>query len=220
MKPLSEQDHYETLEIPTTASRADVDRAYHLALATYADDSLAGHSVFEEGDVEVLRERIEAAYRTLADPESRQAYDATLEEQRAALPAPEPAPAAPAAPSAPAPSAAPERRELPVVSLELGFDDLEPDDAGEFDGARLRRSRLRQGVELEDIAKITKVNPTYLRFIEEERFDDLPAAVYVRGFVMGYASCLGLEPSQVARSYMQRYEEKRSEPRRRRFSRR
>ena len=37
------------------------------------------------------------------------------------------------------------------------------------------------------------MNPTYLAFIEDERFDGLPAAVYVRGFVMGYAGCLGLD---------------------------
>ena len=52
------------------------------------------------------------------------------------------------------------------------------------------------------------MNPTYLRFIEEERFDDLPAAVYVRGFVKGYARCLGLDPDRVAPSYMRRYEER------------
>jgi flagellar biosynthesis protein FlhG len=92
--------------------------------------------------------------------------------------------------------------------------------AGEFDGERLRRVRLQRGLELEEIAKVTKVNPTYLRFIEEERFDELPAAVYVRGFVVGYASCVGLEGKRVAKSYMTRFEESRDNPKRRLFSRR
>jgi flagellar biosynthesis protein FlhG len=73
---------------------------------------------------------------------------------------------------------------------------------GEWTGARLRRARLRQGIELDEITKITKVNPTYLAFIEEERFDGLPASVYVRGFVVGYAGCLGLDAKQVAASYL------------------
>ncbi|MGH0031542.1 MAG: helix-turn-helix domain-containing protein [Myxococcota bacterium] len=222
MKPLSEQDHYETLEIPQNASAADVERAYLLARATYSEGSLAGHSVFEEGDVEVIRERIEIAYHTLRDPELRESYDAELD---AAGDAQEPAPIA-SDPLTLATSVAPPGEEdapvEPLPSIEtLELEELDAQDEGEFDGARLRRARLRNGVELEAIAGVTKVNPTYLRFIEEERFEDLPAAVYVRGFVMGYASCVGLDPKRVAQSYMPRYEASRSaRPARGRFSRR
>ena len=79
---------------------------------------------------------------------------------------------------------------------------------------------MHRGIELERVAEVTKVNPTYLRFIEEERFDDLPAAVYVRGFVLGYAGCVGLDPRRVAKSYMSRYEESRNSSKRRLFGRR
>lgn len=220
MKPLSELDHYETLEIPQGASAEDVERAYLLARATYSEGSLAGHSVFEDGDVEVIRERIEIAYETLKDPELRRSYDAELErggderEPASSPVASDPLTSDPLtlATSVVAPAEAIERLEL---------DELDAEEGGEYDGARLRRARLRNGVELEQIAGVTKVNPTYLRFIEEERFEDLPAAVYVRGFVMGYASCVGLDPKRVAASYMPRYEERKlAEPRRRRFARR
>ena len=50
MKPLSDQNHYEILETHPAATRDEIERAYRLALATYADDSLAGYSVFSEGD--------------------------------------------------------------------------------------------------------------------------------------------------------------------------
>ena len=65
------------------------------------------------------------------------------------------------------------------------------------------------------------MNPTYLAFIEDERFDGLPAAVYVRGFVVGYAGCLGLDATakRVAASYLQRYEERKGAAKRRLFSR-
>jgi DnaJ-class molecular chaperone len=49
LKPLSEQNYYEILETQTGATREEIERAYRLALATYADDSLAGYSVFEPG---------------------------------------------------------------------------------------------------------------------------------------------------------------------------
>ncbi|PYT14046.1 MAG: hypothetical protein DMF51_09410 [Acidobacteria bacterium] len=45
----------------------------------------------------------------------------------------------------------------------------------------------------------------YLQAIEEERFGDLPAAVFVRGFLREYARCLGLPGDDVAQTYMKRY---------------
>ena len=202
MKPLSEQDHYETLEVAADVGADELERAYRLAKATYADDSLAGYSIFGQGDAAAIRERIETAYRVLSDPEARRAYDGFLaNDSRAEEPA---------------------VVELPVESREVqipldAFEDLE-DDASEFDGPRLRRARLRRGLELDDVARVTKINPTYLAFLEEGRFGELPARVYVRGFVAAYASCIGLDPTRVAGSYMKGYEAARPEPRRTRFS--
>jgi flagellar biosynthesis protein FlhG len=213
VKPLSDQNHYEILEVPHGASPADIERAYHLARATYAEGSLAGHSVFAEGDAELMRERIEAAYRVLSDPEARESYDGELARLREEAPEPPPMPVADASELVDVVADAVES----VESLEL--DELDDTD-GEFDGPRLRRLRMRRGVDLDQIAAVTKVNPTYLRFLEDERFEDLPAAVYVRGFVMGYAGCVGLDPNVVAKSYMRRYERHAPPPKPRKLFRR
>jgi flagellar biosynthesis protein FlhG len=208
VKPLIEQDHYEILEVHRGAAPEEIERAYRLALTTYADDSLAGYSVFEEGDAAAIRESIELAYRTLADPTARESYDAALSRSEAAA-----APAAGELSNGSAGLPAPEPQPEVLEAL-----DEADEGSGDFDGSRLRRTRLRQGVELDEIASVTKVNPTYLSFIEEERFDDLPANVYVRGFVMGYATCLGLDAQRVARSYMKRCEASRSRRKRSSFS--
>lgn len=219
MKPLAEQDYYETLDLSRGAAPEEIERAYRLACSTYAPDSLAGYPVFEEGDVEVLRERIEIAYRTLSDPTARAAYDRELgvgqpeEEMRAASAAGNGSAEPTHADEESAPT-----RPLPVLEPLDALDELDESE-GEWNGARLRRARLRQGLEIEEIAETTKVNPTYLRFIEEERFDGLPAAVYVRGFVTGIAGCLGLDAKRVASSYVARYEEQNAGGRRRLFSR-
>jgi DnaJ-class molecular chaperone len=189
MKPLSEQDHYETLEVAREAGLPEIERAYRLARATYADDSLAGYSVFGQGDAAAIRERIETAYRVLADPEARRAYDDFL-----------------AGDSQPELVAIEEVDGAPEVQIPLdAFEDLE-DDSAPFDGARLRRARLRRGIELDEVSRITKINAVYLSFLEEGRFAELPARVYVRGFVAAYASCIGLDPIRVASSYMKGYE--------------
>ncbi len=215
MKSLSQQDYYETLEIAPTASAQDIERAYHLARSTYSEGSLAGHSVFGEGDLEVIRDRIELAFKTLSDPKARKSYDAELGERRQRVVSTENSDPAKVATSVAPPSAAPAE---PMEQIPFDVDEL-ADDEGEFDGARLRRLRMSHGIELEEIQRVTKVNPAYLQFLEEERFDDLPAAVYVRGFVMGYAGCLGLSPKRVAESYMQRYEQVKGKPKRSLFSR-
>jgi len=74
MKSVSELDHFEILEVAPDAPREEIERAYRLARATYDDDSLAGYSVFGEGDAQALLQRIDAAYRVLSNEESRRAY--------------------------------------------------------------------------------------------------------------------------------------------------
>jgi flagellar biosynthesis protein FlhG len=204
VKALAEQDHYEILEVTRDADPAEIERAYRMAQAAYANDSLALYSVFGDADGETLRHRIELAFQVLSDAERRRAYDFALDGDGAA---PAPAPLAfelDREPAAREPIAAPH------LALEA-FEDLEPEEHGpDFDGSRLRRARLRRGIELDQIASVTKINPTYLRFLEEERFDDLPAPVYVRGFVGAYARCVGLDLRAVVPSYMARFDAGRS----------
>jgi len=209
MKPLSEQDHYEVLEVARDASGEGVERAYRLAHGTYTDDSLAGYSVLSNADAAAIRERIETAYRVISDAESRRAYDASL---RAVDDTPEP------------PRPSPEEQVQAVLELEVPeavvsgiepFEEFEEEPGGAFDGARLRRSRMRRGLELDDVARVTKVSSTYLRFLEEERFEELPARVYVRGFITLYAGCVGLDAQSVAEDYMRRFDSQSISPGRR-----
>jgi flagellar biosynthesis protein FlhG len=188
MKPYSEQTHYEILELAPDAPPDQVERAYRVARATYASDSLATYSVYDESELSALQERIELAYAVLADPERRSAYDATLgasprvelalsfadEEEKGLESAPE------------------------IRGFEEGVDD------GPWGGARLRRWRIARGIELDRIASTTKVSVSYLRSLEEERFDALPATVYVRGFLTAYARAVGLEADRVVPQYMER----------------
>jgi flagellar biosynthesis protein FlhG len=82
----------------------------------------------------------------------------------------------------------------------------------EFGGALLRAVRESQGTSLAQISERTKVGINYLRCIEEDEFERLPAAVYVRGFVTEFAKCLRLDPEQVSQSYLRRYKERMEEP--------
>ncbi len=64
-------------------------------------------------------------------------------------------------------------------------------------GVFLKREREVRGVSLAEVAAITRVPEPSLRSIEEDRLDDLPGEVFVRGFLRAYARCIGLDPEEV-----------------------
>ncbi len=64
-------------------------------------------------------------------------------------------------------------------------------------GAFLREEREARGVALSDIATETKVPESALQSIEEDRFDDLPGEVFVRGFLRAYARSIDIDPDEV-----------------------
>jgi hypothetical protein len=72
-------------------------------------------------------------------------------------------------------------------------------------GNSLREARLRQGVEYSDAERVTKIRPKYLRALEEEQFDSLPAQTYVKGFLRTYAEFLGLDGQLYVDEYNSRY---------------
>lgn len=207
MKPLEEMTHYEILELSPDASAEEVERAYRMAQETWREGSLAAYSLYGEDEVAAFREGVEEAWRVLGDPHRRRAYDASLRGESAGE-----ADALFVGGIEAVDGSAHEA--LPLAPASPRFGDLEDaEEEGEaFDGPRLRRVRLRRGLDIEQVAGVTKVNPTYLRFIEDEQFSDLPAPVYVRGFVTAYARCVGLDPERVLPDYMRRFREARELP--------
>lgn len=189
-------DHYELLELSREATNEDVERAYRLAQATWAEDALASYSIASEAELVSLRERVEHAYRVLSDADARGAYDAALGQLRA-----------PAHDEPDLGLDEEEKEELAPAELPAeieAFGDLSGPEDGRWTGPALRRTRLARGLELDQINATTKISQPYLRSIEEERFEALPASVYVRGYVAAYARCLGLDSGRVANDYLER----------------
>ena len=68
-------------------------------------------------------------------------------------------------------------------------------------GSSLREARVRQHLDFEELEARTKVRAKYLRFLEEERFEQLPGHAYTKGFLQVYADALGLD----GRLYVEEY---------------
>ena len=60
-------------------------------------------------------------------------------------------------------------------------------------GNSLREARVRRGIDFAQAELATKIRGKYLRALEDEQFDLLPAETYVKGFLRTYAEYLGLD---------------------------
>lgn len=60
-------------------------------------------------------------------------------------------------------------------------------------GAALRAGRLKKGHTLEAIGQRTRIPRKFLLALEENRFEDFPAPVYLRGFLKSYCENLDLD---------------------------
>jgi cytoskeleton protein RodZ len=72
-------------------------------------------------------------------------------------------------------------------------------------GNSLREARRRQQLELTEVEQATKIRARYLRALEEESFEVLPAQTYVKGFLRTYADWLGLDGQLYVDEYNSRY---------------
>lgn len=72
-------------------------------------------------------------------------------------------------------------------------------------GNSLREARLRQGADFPEIEQGTKIRGKYLRALEDEQFDVLPAQPYVKGFLRSYAEYLGLDGQLYVDEYNSRF---------------
>ena len=189
MKLIEDQTYYEILEVPPTATAKEIQMAYEHAKETFHSDSLAVYSLFSEEEMKEIQMAIEEAYRVLMDEALRKRYDQSHFQTPGGQKWEKPS-------------------EIQGVSWEkkpsLSFMDLSVE-VGEqvFRGKTLKEIREKMGIDLKNVAAETKINMKILEWIEEEALEKLPALVYLKGFLRGYARALGLDPQKVIDGYLQ-----------------
>jgi transcriptional regulator with XRE-family HTH domain len=68
-------------------------------------------------------------------------------------------------------------------------------------GELLRQARNRRSLTLAEISDATKIRVRYLRALETEDWDVMPAPAYARGFLRTYAAYLGLDADAIVEDY-------------------
>jgi len=188
-----DQTFYEILETQPGVSDEEVRRAYRLMKEIYASGSPAVFGLYDDAELSALHARANAAHDTLFAPERRRLYDLSLPEADLAR-AVRWAAQTPRESGVPSPSRVDPGSGVPVV-----------DPTAEITGALLKKIREAKGLELSEVAQRTKIAERHLRAIEAERFDELPAPVYVRGFVTQMARFLRIDPARAAEGYLRRF---------------
>ena len=68
-------------------------------------------------------------------------------------------------------------------------------------GSALRAARQALGIGVPEVAKSLRVSWAIIENLEAERFDALPARVFARAYIRGYADLVGLDPDEMISAY-------------------
>jgi curved DNA-binding protein CbpA len=209
MKQFDELNYYELFEIPPAARLAEIKKAYEIAKKTYSGDSLATYSLFDDEIRQKILDRIEEAFSVLSDDKRRQQYDIQIgvidPKFHSRQPTQQTIGRSATASEKPAVAQTVPERLDPSTAVRHSND---MDITGrEINGRLFQELRERQGIPLQEVADKTRINITYLQYIEKERFDGLPEEVYLKSYLMQYTKMLGLDPVPITDHYLMRYEE-------------
>lgn len=197
---------YEVLEINANCPQHEVTKAYERARSTYSGNNPAVYTIFSEFEARELMKLIEEAYSVLGNNTLRALYDEKLLSGTAS-------------PSDLTYNAllAISKQNLPFLTVK---EEVRPQfkrdpsiekmitDHLEWNGSDLKKVREYKNLSLEKMNEITKINPFYIKSIEEMDPTNLPATVFIRGYVVQIAKALGIDEKRVADSYMKLFKQK------------
>lgn len=169
------REDWEVLGVEPGADLEKVHRAYHTRRSLFAESSLATYSLLGTAEREDYLGRIDEAFMRI----SNVAADLPIQ-------------------------VATDFKENSGLDADVAGLSTPTDLVGD-PGAFLRYHRLISGLTLEQISVETKIRPNLLDAIEKEAWELLPAAVFVRGFVLQVARLLRMdEPEQLANAYVEK----------------
>lgn len=195
-------NYYEILELPSNAPQHEVTAAYDRARSTYAGDNPAIYTIFSEQEARELLVIIEEAYQVLGNKILRNIYDQRLLSGRSSLNDLSYESILEASKQA-FPESKVEEKPAPFTRDE-NFE-REIKHKTDWNGSFLKKVREYKNISPQKLSETTKINHYYIQAIEGMQPENLPAVVFVRGYVSQIAKALGLDEKLVADSYMKHF---------------
>lgn len=202
-------NYYEILELSSNAAQNEITTAYERAKLTYSGDNPAIYTIFSENEARELLALIEEAFSVIGNKTLRGiydqrllgskgpikdiakdlTYDAILNASKAQFP------------EAKSSTAKPTFKANETFEHEIK-------NQKEWDGSLLQKVREYKNITIERMCERTKINIWYVKAIEAMDSENLPAIVFVRGYIIQICRELDLNEKIVADSYMAKYKAK------------
>jgi transcriptional regulator with XRE-family HTH domain len=68
-------------------------------------------------------------------------------------------------------------------------------------GIYLKKEREANNISLREVARLTKISPIYLEYIEKNEFEKIPQGPYIKGYIGSYSSAIGCDVDKLIRLY-------------------
>lgn len=197
-------NYYDILEVSPHSPQHELTTAYERMKSTYSGENPAIYTMFSEEEARELLRLVEEAYSVLGNKTLRALYDEkigksvgkTVDVSFETLQT--------------------ESRTVfnePVKKITTAKIDYTPVDATEqeikqradWNGDHLKKVREYKNLTLEKVSEITRISAYYINAVEKMDSANLPAAVFVRGYVSQLSKVLGLDEKRVCDSYMKNF---------------
>ena len=174
---------YEILQVSPSADTSEITAAYIAAKNAFSTESVATYSLLPAEDSVQMLKQLDLAYHTLTNPEKRRNYDLKLASGS-------PISESDLQPLKPQPS--------PEI---LVAEAPKTESTQDLDLFKIRESRK---LSFDDVVRITKIPPRYLKALEEFDKKSLPAQVYIQGFLKNLAQLYRLDAKSTVSKFMEK----------------
>jgi len=178
------ENYYEILELSEDANLQELEEQYAKIKKLFYADNLAMYSVYNDEQIGNINKKIEKAYKVLK-AKLKSGDEIKVKTELPEIP----------------------EEEKTVVEIPV---DTQTDIniyATDIDGPMLKIIRESKGISLKEVSETIKLRMKVISDIEKNGYEDLPARVFVRGFVSNYARFLSLDSEKITNDYMKRYDD-------------
>ncbi|WP_413559101.1 helix-turn-helix domain-containing protein [Bdellovibrio sp. HCB209] len=198
-------NYYEILELPANSPQHEVTAAYERARNTYSGENPAIYTIFSEHEAREFLVLIEEAYQVLGNKILRNIYDQRLLSGMASLNDLTLASIVEASKKVSSVEVKPTEKKPATTFTKDPAMESEIAAQENWTGEFIKKVREYKNITVERMSEITKINSWYVKAIEKTEPDNLPAVVFVRGYVIQIARALGVNDKVVAESYMKNF---------------
>jgi DnaJ-class molecular chaperone len=202
-------NYYEILEVPQNATQHEIAIAYEKAKRTYSPQNPALYTIFSAEEAQLFRKMLDEAFTVLGNQTYRNIYEKRMQAKSFSE-------TELTAESIKAASTElfTEEQKKPEAPVSTDTYTIEPEFEKEiaekttWTGEDLKKVREYKKISVEMMQAKTKINPWYIIAIENFDVANLPAPVFVRGYLIQMARMMGLKDLLVADSYMHSFRKK------------